>query len=279
MSKEESNVTKYKLLNSKEILKEFEELFTQEKNNDSDCISLYDITNLIKEYRNNYDDIIDRYQDYFDCILEDEESYFFNTTVYGFDYVNNQLSIGVQLALNHYKIVLAKKNDDLYVVESELTDYQEVLYHIGKGLSELYDELIKFSDFEKQDVNNIKALNSNFFVDISFAGVDIYAGSQSYSFSRDFILSSPSYTDEDEYEYKYKYKCNSTEVLTALKGKEDKIFKRIFVKIDDCPEWSKKLLYQMRQEQIFKEQEEQKIRVKKRTPWDEVKKLVGAWLK
>lgn len=196
--------------------------------------------------------------------------------------MNNQLSIGVHLTLNDYKIVLAKKNDDLYVVESEFTDYQEVLYHIGKGLSELYDELIKFSDFEKQSVNNIKALNSNFFVDISFAGVDIYAGSQSYSFSKDFILSSTFYTDEyeDEDEYKYKYKCNSTEVLTALKGNEDKIFKRIFVKIDDCPEWSKKLLYQMRQEQIFKEQEEQKIRVKKRnSPWDGVRKFVGALLK
>ena len=87
-------------------------------------------------------------------------------------------------------------------------------------------------------------------VDLSPYGVNIYINSSSNKFSKDFEISFPSYKNG------YNYKCNSSSVLTALRGKEDEIFKKIFIRIDDCPEWSKQTLYQIRQEQLAEEKEQ-----------------------
>lgn len=273
---EESKVTKYKpLSNSKEILKEVAELFTQEKIKDNDCISLYDIANLMKKLKNGYDYIKERYQEHFENILK-EKYYDPSIIIYDFDYEKKQLRIGFKFWEDYDNIFFTKQNDDLCVVESESLCSQEVLILIGKGLSELYDELIKFSDFKNQFALNPKTLNSNFLVDISQFGVNIYVNSQSNRFSKDFKLSSLSYKNE------YDYVCNSTSVLTALQGKEDEIFKRIFVKIDDCPEWSKQTLYQTRQEQLAEEkklEEEQLYKEMKRQKRLELKRKFFPWMK
>lgn len=272
---EESKVTKHKpLSNNKEILEEVAELFTQEKTKDTDCISLYDVVSLIKKFKNGYNYIKKRYQEHFDNILSGK---YYNTSlvIYDFYYEKKQLSIGFKFWKDYETIVFTKQNDDLCVVESESPHSQEVLVLIGKGLSELYDELIKFSDFKNQFAYNTKTLNSNFLVDISENGVDIYANSQSNRFSKDFKLSSHSYKNG------YDYKCNSTSVLTALQGKEDEIFKRIFVKIDDCPEWSKQTLYQTRQEQLAEEkrlEEEQLYKEMKRQKRLELKRKFFPWM-
>ncbi len=272
---EESKVTKHKpLSNSKEILGEVAELFTQGKTKDTDCISLYNVVNLIKKIKNGYDYIKERYQEHFDNILRGKY-YDSSIVIYDFDYEKKQLRIGFKYWKDYDKIVFTKQNDDLCVVESESLYSQEVLALIGKGLSELYDELIKFSDFKNQFAYNTKTLNSNFLVDISQYGVNIYVNSQSNRFSKDFKLSSPSYKNG------YDYECNSTSVLTALQGKEDEIFKRIFVKIDDCPEWSKQTLYQTRQEQLAKEkrlEEEQLYKEMKRQKRLELKRKFFPWM-
>lgn len=260
---EESKITKHNpLSNSKEILEEVDELFTQEKTKDTDCISLYDIANLMKKFNNGYNYIEKRYQEHFENILREKYDNS-NIIIYDFDYENKQLNIGFRRWEDYDKIVFSKQNDDLYVVESETPYSKEILTFIGKGLSELYDELIKFSDFKNQTAFNTKALNSNFLVDISQYGVEIHSNSPANSLFKDFKLSSLSYKNG------YDYECNSTSVLTELQGKEDEIFKSIFVKIDDCPEWSKQTLYQTREEQLYKEMERQRrLELKRKLfPW------------
>lgn len=274
---EESKFTKYKPLNnSKEILEEVAELFTQEKTKDTDCISLYDITNLIKKFNNGYNHIRKRYEKHFENILS-KKYYDSSIIIFDFDYKKKQLKIGFSYSYrsDYKKIVFTKQNDDLCVVESESPYSQQLLTLIGKGLSELYDEIIKFSDFKNQFSFNKKALNSNFLVDISQHGVDIYVNSKSNRFSQDFKLSYLSYEKE------YHYECNSTSVLTGLQGKEDKIFKSIFVKIDDCPEWSKQTLYKMRQKQLAEEkrlEEEQLYKEMKRQKRLELKRKFFPWM-
>lgn len=272
---DESKVTKHKpLSNSKEILEEVTELFTQEKTIDTDCISLYAITNLMKKFSNGYDYIKERYQEHFNNILR-EEYYDSSIVIYDFDYKKKQLRIGFKYWNDYDKIVFTKQNDDLCVVESESLYSQEVLTLIGKGLSELYDELIKFSDFKNQSTFESKSSNSNFLVNVNAYGVDICIISPSNRFSNDFKLSSRSYKNG------YDYECNSTSVLSALQGKEDEIFKRIFVKIDDCPEWSKQTLYQTRQEQLAEEkrlEEEQLYKEMKKQKRLELKRKFFPWM-
>lgn len=103
---------------------------------------------------------------------------------------------------------------------------------------------MKFYDFNQQCVWDIKPLNSNFSVDINDCDINIHDGSlwDIADFELSFVV----------YDNKYKYSRNSTPVATALEGKEDELFKNIFVKIDDCPEWSRQKLYQIRQKQLKK---------------------------
>ena len=49
-------------------------------------------------------------------------------------------------------------------------------------------------------------------------------------------------------------------VISAFRGKENEVLRRVFVKIKDCPKWSQTILYEIRQKQL---EEEQKIETKK----------------
>ena len=50
----------------------------------------------------------------------------------------------------------------------------------------------------------------------------------------------------------YEYYSNSKEIINLVKGNEDTLYKKIFVKIEDCPKWSRDILYNKRHEQIDK---------------------------
>lgn len=258
---EESQIKKYEpLKNSKEILEEVAKLLIKEKNTDTHCISIYDIANLIKKYNNDYKNIKKEYCECFQNILN-EKYYNSSIIIYDLNDKKKELEIGFKSWNNYDKIVFSKQNEDLFVVESESIYSQEILKLIGKHLQELYNKLIKFSDFKSQTVYGIESQNSNFLIDISKYGVDIYNNSR---FSKNFILSSHSYKDE------YDFECNSTSVLTTLQGQEDEIFKRIFVNIDDCPLWSQKTLYQIRQEQKLNTEmkKQKKLELKRKLfPW------------
>ena len=226
------------LKNSKEVLEEITKLFSKDKPKTADCISLYDVVKLYKDVEDKTNNIEETYQSYF------KEESNFDILIQDFDYEKKQLNIYLNFCNKYYNITLAKQNGDLYVVESETTFYRELLPSLGKALSELYDELMKFYDFNQQCAWSIKPLNSNFSVDIDHHNINIHNGSL-WDIA-DFELSFGIFDN------KYEYSCNSTSVATALQGKEDELFKKIFVKIDDCPEWSRQKLYQIRQKQLKK---------------------------
>ena len=236
---EKSKVIECKpLKNSKEVLEEITKLFSKDKPKTADCIALYDVVKLYKDVENKTNNIEETYQSYF----KGESN--FDILIQYFDYEKKQLHIYLNFCNKYYNITLAKQNGDLYVVESETTFYHELLPSLGKDLAELYDELMKFYDFNQQCAWGIKPLNSNFSVDIDHHNINIHDGSL-WAIA-DFELSF------DVFDNKYEYNCNSTSVATALQGKEDELFKKIFVKIDDCPEWCRQKLYQIRQKQLKK---------------------------
>lgn len=256
---EESQFTEYKpLTNSAQILEEIDNILNQEKIKDTDCISLYDISKLIKSYSDNYEYIKDRYENYFDDVLYDEY-YDSSIIVYDFDYKKSELTIGFQYSSDNYdKIIFTKQNEDLFIVKSESIHSQEILEFIGNGLSEVYDELIKFKDFINERNYQIKPVNSNFILDITCYGISLYTQKDTYYvFNKEFEISYSNYKNE------YKYKCNSLSILNELKGKENEIFKRIFIKIDDCPNWTKQTLYETRQKQLEEEKRLEEKQLKK----------------
>lgn len=275
---EDSKVSTYKpLTSSSEILEEVKRVLLAEKNKDEDCISLYDIAKLMKKANNDYDRIVDSYKS---CCSSMIKSRFGNSTsliIYDFDYDKNELRIGFNYVGDDYdKIIFSKKNGDLYISKSESCWGKDVFAVLGAKLSKLYDELMSFSVRKKEKSYGLRAVNSNFLVDISSYGVDIFVRSSPNQFMKDFELSSHSYSND------YKCNCNSSIVISAFQGKESEIFRRIFVNISDCPEWSQPILYEIRQNQLAEEQrieDEQRYREMKKQKRLELTRKIFPFLK
>lgn len=258
---EESKFTKHKPITSRtEILEEVKRVLTAPKNKDNNCVSLYDVAVLISQMYYKYDSIKDNCKSRIDSLIAQEFCSSTRVVIYDFDYNNKELRIGFKYLGDDYdEITFIKKDGDLYVSKSESWWGTRVLRAIGTELSELYDQFIKFSDYKIDHNYGVKPVNSNFFVNISPYGVDIYTKSMTNRFMKDFELTFPRHAGD------YEYDCNSTTVISAFRGKENEIFKRIFVKIDDCPKWSQAMLYEIRQNQLAKEQKiEDKIKNKEK---------------
>lgn len=249
---EESKYTKHKPVTSRsQILEEVKKSLVSDKIKNTDCISLYDVATLISQTEHKYLSIEKSYYSCFDYKIDLEFGSSSSVVIYSFDYDNNELRIGFNYCAgvdDYDDIVFEKKDGDLYISKSESCWDKEVFAAIGVELSQLYDELIKYSAYKKEYCYGINPINSSFVVNISSYGVDIYTKLPTNRFMNDFKLTFTSYGNE------YKYDCNSTTVISALRGKENEIFKRIFVKISDCPKWSQPILYEIRQNQLAKEQ-------------------------
>lgn len=246
---EDSKIRTYKpITKSSEILEEVKNILVCEPNKNTDCISLYDIAQLLKIKSNEYKSDKHSFEKHFDYVIESRYGSSSSIVVYDFDYDKDELRIGFKYWENYDKIIFAKKDEDLYVKESESSRGKDILVALGDSLSKLYDKFIQYRDIKQQNSYRIKPVNSNFLVDVSYYGVDIFVNGGEFRIIKEFELSSHSY------ETGYDYDCNSSTVINALKGNEDELFKRIFVMIDDCPEWMQEQLYEIRQNQLVEQQ-------------------------
>ena len=242
---------------SKEISKALTDSLSYDIPEETDCISLYDVSRVVAKYAKGFDSVKDKYEKSIRNRLN-EEFYDTSLAIYGLDYKENKLSVGFKYFSDYDKIVFAKKDDDLYIVESESWHAQDLLVHVGKYLSDLFDRLNEFKSFKTQYVFDSKTLNPNFRVVIAPSGVEIstIANNREDKFGLSYGALSE----------KYSYKSNSTLVLGTVGGIEEELFKRTFVRIDNCPEWSRDELYQIRQAQLAraKQQEQERIEREKR---------------
>lgn len=273
---EEGRFTKYKPITSrKDILEEVKNVLLEPKNSDSECISLYDVSIILKKLRYEYDRINKTYEDRLNDIIGRNFNLGGNIIIHDFDYKNEILNASFRkLGFGDYKnISFSKENGDLYVVKSEICYSQEILKVLGPTLSELYDKFLEYSDYKdyKKSTLDIKPVNSRFSVKISNAGLSIFLKNLRNSFVRNFELSSSCYLRG------YELNCNSSLVGDAIKEKEQEIFKRIFIKISDCPIWLQDTLYDFRKNQLAEEKKlEDKIKckeIKKQTRKELVRKL------
>lgn len=257
---EDRNLVSYKPLNnSKAILEEVKRVLLLENKFDENSVSLYDVSKLIKRKREEKKRKEKYYQDLLEHKCESIYYDFGGLIVYGLDYDNNELRLGMNIdneLFDFKEVIFAKNNNDLYL-KNDSTKYhrgKEVFLNCSSIINECYDELIKFRDFKKQVRWAYRTLNSCFFIDITYFGVSIH--NKKWTFESDFNLNLSS----DD--FKYSYDCNSSSVLEVIRGNENNIFKNIFVNISDCPEWMQEELHSLRINQLQEEQrkfeEEQK---------------------
>lgn len=250
---EESKFTSYKPITSRtEILEEVKKVLLSPKNKDNNCISLYDVLMVLKKLNNEYDSIEKRYKNRLDHMANTKMGDGSSVWFHDLDFEKKI----VHISFKRYRssdwadIYFAKQNGDLYVVKSECYYTYRVFSALCSTLSEMYDELLKYADYKdyKYTKDDRKPVNSNFNVKISYHGVWISVKDFANKHMNELKLFAPSYNSG------YELDCNSSIVKEAFNGKESEIFKRIFVKISDCPEWSQAKLYEIRQNQLAEEQ-------------------------
>jgi len=243
---EESKFTSYKPITSRtEILEEVKKVLLSPKNKDNNCISLYDVLVILKRLNNEYDSIEKRYKNRLDYMAHNKIGDGSSVCFHDLDFEKKIIHI----SFKRYRfsdwanIYFAKQNEDLYVVKSESCYTDEVFSALCSTLSEMYDELLKYADYKDYKyTKDVKPVNSNFNVIISYRGVWLSVNANKYM--SELELFAPSYNSG------YKLDCNSSIVNEEINGQETEIFKRIFVKISDCPEWSQDMLYEIRQSQL-----------------------------
>lgn len=228
-------------MNSDDILEDINRIMQETKNSDYSCISIDEIRKLFKTIKQNYEDTRRVYTEKFQSILQSKllltKPYCCN--VKGFDYVNQVLQFEFNFWGRKNVNFRKKNNGELYLITESLYA-SEILNLLGSDLSILYDEFMKYKNFYTQHHFNFYPINSSFLVDISSDGFFVQAkGLKLYSYN--------SFTN-------WECSCNSQLISNAIRGKEEEISQRLFVKIEDCPLWSHQILYEIRQEQIKEQQ-------------------------
>ena len=213
-----------------------------------DAISLYDIAQLLKQKNRQYERDEHKYDDYFDRAINEKFSNSASFIVYGFDYDTLELRVGFKRWDSYDEIRLKKENEDFYVSESKSYYANDILVLLGNTLSNLYDTLLSYKEIKEDRVNNIKPVNSSFLVNISQYGVTIFVKSKENRYKNDFELTSYSYTEDFDYE------CNSNNIISAIKGNEYELLKKILMNIEDCPKWMQPLLYELKKQKTIKVQ-------------------------
>ena len=259
---EESKYTQYKPITTKaEILEEIKNVLISPKNISNECISLYDVCMLDRKIESDYDGIERKYSSILKSNLASRLGSSSSLCIHKFDHEKNLLHISFRRwnGNDYDDIYLTKTDGDLHVVKSESCWTDEVFEAISSPLSQMYDEYILYKEFKNWDrsKNGVKPVNCNFFSDINCYGVSIYISSPSNRYQTEFKLFAPSYDP------KFTTECNSGSVIEAVKGNEIEIFKRIFVKISDCPLWMQGILYAERKKQVENLEKAEKIRKQK----------------
>lgn len=246
-----------KIVLNKEVLEEIKRLFQEELNTNPDCISLYDLSQLIKKSHEQEVNMNVRYKNKLDNILylNNSENIYGDIYFIGFNYFKKQLKIKYYVSRNLEKVIYCKKDNDLYIA-STTDEYfaQKTLVVLGNQISKLYDEYLEHKEYyaKIENYSYPKSVNSNFHICIGIVGINISSNIEPKAKENIFSLSTE-YSKSD-----YRYKCNSNNIINEIKGHESELFKRIFIKIEDCPEWTRPILSEQRKKQLDKQQQNKK---------------------
>lgn len=196
-----------------------------EHNMDENSISLHDVFSLIEKINLSYSELIINFQKEATSIISNRYPYI-DIMIYGFDYDYDCLSIGCGIYYKYYDIFLNKKDDKLYVVNTNIPNDSQILNVLGNYLSYVYDRFLAYKDFIKMYKNDIKIGDSNFYVNINSLGIKLF-----YMLDNDIQFETESFNRNDISFY-------------------DDIFKNIYINIADTPSWAQNTLYELRNSQI-----------------------------
>lgn len=267
---ENRNVKEYERITNKDILlEELSYLFdSSNRPKDENIISLYDIFMFFRKTYGSENRIKGIFSNRIENVLKNKMSN--SIWLYGLnlDYSSKELTLRYSYLKEEKKIVFSKNGDDVYIVKSDAPRANEVFSYITSIISEAYDELLNFEVFNTfKDANShIDVVNSNLKASIGHSYIDLY-NTKPHSYSRDFDISFGIIFDSRHVD------CNSSIVLDLVTNNEEKLFKNAFVKIEDCPSWTRDILYQTRKENLEKERIEEEERMNAEIKAEKIRRI------
>lgn len=245
------------------------ELLASDRPLNPDCVAIYDVLCLSKNIRygeKTFEDSIKaRINSKLNYINDD-----YYVTIHDMNYKTYECHILVREYMRHTddreeEFWFKKVGSDVYISKKDGRDLigDKILGIIGSEISELYEHQLKMSYKDKEPSVYIKAVNSGFSASMGYYGVKIYNGN---------VLTSTFAIEMYSYSNKIDYECNSANLLQLLRGNEYDLYKKIFVKISDCPSWMHQELLEFRAKQLVEEEKEREKQEQKRIK-EEYKKL------
>lgn len=268
---ENRNIKEYERISNKEsLLDELEYLFdSSNRVKDEEVISLYDVFMLFSKTYASESKVKGIFANRIENILKNKISN--RIWLYGlnFDYSNRELSLRYSYLNEEKKIVFSKNDDDVYIVRSDASHANEVLSYISSIISEAYDELLSFEEYNtfRDGSSCIDVVNSNLKASIGHSYIDLFNMKSNYS--RDFDISFGIIFDSRH------VKCNSSIVLDLVTNNEEKLFKNAFIKIEDCPKWTRDILYETRIKNLEEEKKSEEIRKQEELKLQRRKKILN----
>lgn len=257
-----------------EVLEDLKELFTNPQQYNNDSISIYNVMLLLRGKYHEIERVKKAYEKTMRGKAKESPIRYYTVSLKDFDYISNELSMDIydsdkysdKSARMIYRFM--KRKGDLYMTKAENGSIykDDILPLFSKDLSDLYDYFLEAKGFYTQESKEIRPINSGFFVNLNKNG--IFLSISENFFEKGFKLYL--YNSSNDYHYK----CNSGNVLNFLREKENELFHKIFVKIDDCPEWMRPILYLERQKQLQIEQEQFEIQAKKEKRLKLIRKIL-----
>lgn len=258
-----------------EILKELQNVYAGSVHPSQNEVSIYDVMMLLRSTHLKIEEQKERYEE----SMSSKAGYSFGEgfviNVVDFDYGKEELKIKI-VNCHHYfvrAIDERKKSEENYLLKKvngklviddagqNLSTYKaNILPLFGRNLSDLYDFYMSYKQAFTQKSSNIIPINSGFTVDIDkfkvrlFIKNDIFNG----TFDADFELLYMASIHE------FKLWRDSIEVEKLLDGRKSELFQRIFINIDDCPEWMRPILKHQKREQCEIEQDKQAGKLKQK---------------
>ena len=241
------------------LMESIKNIIESEGNLNTGYISAYDLAGIVTRLNSANHDIEYGYKSKLDSEVDYNLGDDASIVVYNFDYDTNQLKVGFKRyrTSKWQDITFSKAHGDLRIVEAESIYAKEVLAACHQTLSDYYDYCMSKREYNKEYEHDVRSLDGTMRVSIGHTGVSI----------RDNVfLRSQFEIDSLSYSSKYNVQCNSSKVLAAIDGNKNKIFKNVYIKIEDCPSWCKEQALDFRIEQVKEEIKQ----IRKREFWNKL---------
>lgn len=259
-------------LDTKEkFLKEIDNVFNNKDILDSDCVTLYDVLTFLRGKNKEYKQLLKKMEEELDRCLA-QNGFKAYTIFDNFDYKKQRLSLKIGNSGLYVTFAFTKKEGLLKVVEDSWF-FNEELKVILPNIDKFYDQFMKFYDLNNLSLRGLKPVNSSFIGDITWNRVEVIM----CDYLKKIIVSANTYDNN----YRILYYTVPI-YIDKIDGKEEDIFRNIYLKLDNFPIFMQSDLRKLKEERMLKEDRLKKIKEMEKIEQDRkltLKKKLFPWFR